>query len=263
MRTAEPVCQCMKRFWTQACKGGLSWLSPPLCWNCSVFLSPEESFICDSCRQEIHLGSEVECASCGRSLADRQGQFIEEDALCVACQGLKSSERFPVRAFCLNQGAARDWVLALKYGGEVHWARFLAQCLVEKHKEIGFCAEESSLLVTSVPQTLRSRWTRGYNQAELIAQGFAREKKLAYRPLFEKKWGAKSLTSLSKEQRALAIEGSMKARSYLRVHGASLQAVLLIDDVYTTGSTMRECARLLRKYAPQARLYGLTFLRGQ
>lgn len=107
-------------------------------------------------------------------------------------------------------------------------------------------AARNTACVVPVPLHPQRLGERGFNQAELLAQVVARELGLTFTPgLLVRDRYTPSQTRLSREQRRLNLLGA-----FILDPGYSLspnQAVLIVDDVLTTGSTGAECARVLRK----------------
>lgn len=98
--------------------------------------------------------------------------------------------------------------------------------------------------VVPVPLHFSRLFTRGFNQAAVIARSVARAHGLAYAPralVRVKRTPAQA--ALSRSERAKNLEGAFQARNPPALRG---KAVLLVDDVFTTGATAAACARTLR-----------------
>lgn len=148
-----------------------------------------------------------------------------------------------------HSGPARRAVHFLKYKG----LRSLASDMVflsgkrmyGNPYEYGAFAEFlflSGTEVTFVPMDARRERKRGYNQAELVARhlaGLAGKKPFA---LLEKSRTTRPQTELGGRERLANLDGSFRF-----VGDRALGKIVLVDDVVTTGSTMRECARVLKR----------------
>jgi ComF family protein len=100
-------------------------------------------------------------------------------------------------------------------------------------------------VITPVPLHLgRLRW-RGFNQSLLLAQAIGQKEKIAVDPfLLERTRSTAPQTQLSEKERKNNVRGAFTVSNPERLQGT---CVLLIDDVYTSGATVNECARVLRR----------------
>ena len=96
--------------------------------------------------------------------------------------------------------------------------------------------------IAAVPMHRSKLRTRGYNQAELLARALAKRTGIAYEELLVKKMERRQQSTLARSDRAANVRGVFHASE--RVAG---QRILLVDDVSTTGETLRACAGVLRK----------------
>ena len=98
-------------------------------------------------------------------------------------------------------------------------------------------------LITSVPMNRKKKWERGFNQSELIAMYLSRKMHREYIPLLSEKYGARTQRNLRYKERFLNVINRYRVKNPDLVKGKIL---LLIDDVFTTGATINECARILK-----------------
>ena len=105
------------------------------------------------------------------------------------------------------------------------------------------CRRESFDLITWVPVSARRRRKRGYDQAELLARSVCAE--LGYKPvcLLKQLRANPAQSGLRGEQRRANVLGAYGVCGKTDIHG---KRILLIDDVFTTGATAEECARVLK-----------------
>ena len=175
------------------------------------------------------------CAACGEPFAFDVG----EGALCGAC--LADPPAIDgMRAAVAYGEIARDLALRLKHGRRPGIATTLARQMRR------LVADETDALLVPVPLHRWRLWRRGYNQALLIARALARETGLALSPdLLERRRATPMLRGLGPAERRKAVRGVFGVRR----GGAELvagRAVILIDDVYTTGATVNACAKALK-----------------
>lgn len=185
------------------------------------------------------------CMLCGRLLRD------SEAVLCGRCgHELPEWDNAPRRVPGYERCAAafvyeepiRGSILRFKFHGmqtyAVQFARWMA---VRVRGEL----RTSFDFVTWTPCSRRRRWSRGFDQAELLAKALARELDLEARPTLEKfrHRPPQSKTKTAAKRRA-NVQGA-----YRLLPGADVRArtVLVVDDILTTGATLGECGRILRQ----------------
>ncbi len=216
----------MDSWFSSAWSGLLDFLWAPTCPVCSG----SHSFgICSGCLAGIALIPRTE-----RELAT---------------EGL----RVPVVSVYRYEDPVRALILSLKYGRATHVAPALARAMAT---ELGTWIENRHFdLVVPVPLAPRRERERGFNQAAALALPIARQFGLRHdQHALRRVRSTPPQASLSGRSRRTNLQGAFEAdRVFAR-------AVLLVDDVYTTGTTLEECARSL--YAAGARrVHGLTVSR--
>lgn len=204
---------------------------PPLCLSCRKRVEAAKDVLCPDCMELMAPLPEDACGLCGGILTEGR---------CEAC----AQTRFffdRARAAYLYQGPAQDLVHALKYDGFYSPADFFATALSrlsDTQFHYGACQ-----YVTAVPLHRVRRRERGFNQSELIARKLARLLGLKYDDPVYRRLNTPSQTLLSKEDRERNLKGAFALRRNARVQDTRL---ILIDDVFTTGSTVNEISKLLK-----------------
>ena len=208
----------------------------------------------DAWRIEQRLGGHVEgpawsadgaAAYCGRCGATA-GPGAATAAGCPFCRGQKLPWDAVTRI-----GAYRPpldgWIKAMKFGGQWSWGRFLGERLAEvlpAPADVGRC------VVCPVPMPRSRRWRRGFNQAQLMAEALARQRRLPCLELLHRTRYTAPQTTMTRTQRSANVRGSLALRP-VDLEGWE---VWLVDDVKTSGATIAACCRLLRQ-AGAARIH--------
>jgi len=211
-------------------------LFPPRCILCSQEL-PGLDILCPMCAAELPSLCDFRCQRCGEPVED---STID---LCLRC-----GTTIHVTDHILSLGPYRgDWgrlVRALKFEREMAVGRWLGTKMAES--VIASDEGRDFRVVTFVPMTRRDRRARGFNQAEILARIVARELSLPMKRLLIKTRETRLQSRLS------AVERKTNLQDAFRLLPSSHEQVLLVDDIYTTGSTVEECARTLKRGGAQS-----------
>jgi ComF family protein len=172
---------------------------------------------------------------------------VDDDGLrrCPVCRRVDRPFDRAV-AYGSYDGGLRELVHLLKYNGVRPAAGVLGRMLAEALSGIEF--EQTRVLVIPVPLFKGKRRQRGFNQAELIARAAVRSLASARLELVSglllRTRDTTSQIGLTSHQRRENMRGAFSVSSAREVTG---REVVLVDDVYTTGTTATECARVLRR----------------
>lgn len=194
--------------------------------------------MCRSCRSDIRTLTSPLCTVCGASFATPGGI----DHVCGAC--LATPPRFTAaRAAVLFDGVARELVHRFKYDGKVHLVRPLTLLALEALTP--FAAASAAHCLMPVPLHRRRLRERGFNQAILLGRPLAKSWQipLVVDNLKRIRWTEPQI-NLSAAERETNVRGAFAVADPAAICG---KKILLMDDVYTTGSTVTECSRVLRQ----------------
>jgi predicted amidophosphoribosyltransferase len=218
----------------------LSVLFPPRCVGCGDF----ETHLCEACQASLAATGGDACPRCGEP-----GPQALLAGRCTSCMGREFEYAGAHGAF-RHQGVARNLVAKFKFGGQPVLGRVMAE--LARPAFDGFVdsiGARDRLLVTWVPCHRSSQRERGYNQAEVLARQLAcGPEPLAWARLVRKTKATKHQKSLGRAGRQENLRGvfCMDVTAPLHVV-AHTDAVILVDDVFTTGATAREVSSVLRK----------------
>lgn len=216
----------------------LEWIYPSglYCLRCDKPIDRRQPYsLCPDCVKQINWANSGVCPQCGRLLDRYAGKEFCHD--CAA-----GEKPFLAGAVCTGYGRVeREWLHRFKYRNQAWLKEPLGQLLAER-----IAAEKWPLdCVVPVPLHPSRQRSRSYNQAALLSAVVARRLELPHFPdalLRIKK--TEAMSRLSAVERRSCLTGAFGINP---LRGTCLQhkAVLLIDDIYTTGSTMSECTKVL------------------
>lgn len=220
-------------------------------YPCPVCDKPANNgdFLCEKCRQKVEEYNKLlKCGICGQP----RGMAF----LCSACE--KKAPSYTLAASCYHYDEEfRQAMLDYKFHRNFYKAKGFSRLLLEK---LGKMQLEIDC-VTAVPAGPKTYWKRGYNAPLELAFLVSRDRKLPCFPnLLLKKWFTKQMSAM-KGQGHKRREMVNKKFIFLKPYAKKIKGknILLIDDVFTTGSTANECARVLMKNGA-ASVYVLTLL---
>lgn len=199
--------------------------------------------VCTECLDAIQPVRAPQCVVCGDRLAG--AQLLMGDGRCVNCRDFEPEFARAV-SFGEYEGGLRGIVHLLKYDAVLPVAAMLGDMLTETIQELLPSCGDSLPLVVPVPLHKSKRGDRGFNQAELIARAavkrLSQPVELATGVLVRQR-ATISQVGLTREQRIENVRDAFRVRDPQQVRG---RTVILVDDVMTTGTTLSECARVLK-----------------
>ena len=189
--------------------------------------------VCPSCWNRMQRLQPPFCPQCGMPAPSIEG-------LCGSCRLREHAFDFARSALIFND-PFREVIHHLKYSDRVSLARPLGRLLCE-------CLEHEPFqghVVIPVPLHRKRERRRGFNQARLIAESLTRLNRTIDTETLHRKKNTPSQTGLSRSQRTLNLAGAFEVR------GRVPECVIVVDDVYTTGSTLHEVAKTLKRHGAE------------
>ena len=187
--------------------------------------------LCSDCIAKLPFANGHRCLCCGVPLAD-------ESDYCNRCQyerGAFVKNRSPL----VYEGETRKIIYSLKFGRKKYLAQTLGALMADEFLKDNMEAD----IIVYVPMTEAEEKKRGFNQSELLAEEVGKRLNIAVLPALVKIKETKAQKELGGKERAQNLEGAF-ACVFEQVNN---RKILLIDDIFTTGATANECAKVLLK----------------
>ncbi len=205
--------------------------------------------VCPDCLDQLHPVRGKVCSICSERVLSTYAEPDDTDLRrCPVCRRI---ERPFLRAVAYGSydDELRELIHLLKYNGVRPAAKVLGRLLAESIAAIEPEFEQATVLVIPVPLYKGKRRQRRFNQAEMIARAAlkvlpARRRLQLSAGILRRVRDTRSQIGLTSHQRRENMRGAFAVPRAAQVTG---REVLLVDDVYTTGTTVSECARVLRK----------------
>jgi len=229
----------------------LDLLFPLRCLNCSAPKNKHtnpQGYLCKTCLAQIRLNSWLFCPVCNRKLAQLNRCLTH----------LVSGLRVLGVACNYHDPLIKKLLWQYKYEFAEALSVPLAQILSLYFQKVFLPLTSEQILVCPMPLfPKRERW-RGFNQAQLLAEHFAWQNQLHYQPLLKRiKFSQPQMRLKQRKQRFANIKESFCVLPETEIRG---KTILLIDDIATSGATIIEAAKTLKK-AGAKKVYGLVLAR--
>ncbi|MBQ7943575.1 MAG: ComF family protein [Lachnospiraceae bacterium] len=198
---------------------------PRRCPVCDDAVPMKEGLACEACRKKIRYIREPKCRKCGKEL--RQ----EEKILCADCTNRRHEFDYGIALY--DYQSMKESIYRFKYQKRCEYAKFYAQEIWNKYED-EIKRMEADVLIP-VPLHKSKLKLRGYNQAELIAKelsklsGIPCDSKIVYRI---------RKTVPQKELDVQGRQNNLKKAFNIPSDVVKLNKTIVIDDIYTTGSTI-------------------------
>jgi len=213
-------------------------LFPVRCPGCGIGIKEShQASYCRACQQGIRVIQEPFCTTCGKPFAKSAGK----NHLCSYC--LKNGWHFTrARAVVYYQGPIAEAVKLYKYQGKMYG---LASFAALAHQYLEHQPLEQPDLLIPVPLHIKRLRQRGFNQALILCRKIFPEWRDRLDPhLLERHLGTRPQAGLRSAERRSNVRNAFKVRRPEKVKN---KKILLVDDVFTTGATVNECAGVLKR----------------
>lgn len=221
-------------------------LYPVRCPFCDELVGSEfgkwEYPICPQCRETIEYVREPACMKCGKPLEDERAEYCGD---CTRKEHLFDQGK----ALWVYKGAVRQSIYRLKYGNRREYGIAYAQELAGRYGT--WIRSRDIQLIVPIPLHSKRRRQRGFNQAEIVARELGQQLQLPVCcDLLIRCIDTRPQKELNDKER----KNNLKKAFKIARNNVQLEHILLVDDIYTTGSTMDGAAEVLRE-AGASRIY--------
>ncbi len=208
---------------------------PPSCLSCGKKMRKQDIQFCRQCRKKLRLIAGPLCTCCGFLFSSGKNH------LCESC--LKMSHHFSrARAVLLYNDISANIIKKFKYG---KGREMLASFAALKEKSAVFDDIFSPDIIMPVPLHPKKLRFRGFNQSLILAEIFYKEQR--------EKIDCHNLVRIKNTKAQTMLKGDERRRNLINafslVHPDKVRArkIIVVDDVFTTGTTVNECSRVLLK----------------
>jgi ComF family protein len=212
---------------------------PPRCLGCAEILQHLHlQTFCNSCREKIKFISGSHCPACGMPFFDSSAP----NHLCGNC--LENKPSFTLaRAMASYETLILDAIHQFKYGFDISTGSALALFMAD------YCYPDFNFtdysVIIPVPLHIERLRERGFNQSMILAKAIGKKYKISVNfSLLKRNKSTLKQTGLDKIQRQNNIRDAFTVTENAKAKGKN---IILIDDVYTTGATINQCAKTLIK----------------
>ncbi len=227
----------------------LSLLYPRRCPVCDEPVRPWNALACGGCRSNLTYIKPPVCMKCGKHIGDGGQEYCAD---CAAHGHLYDRGRALFSYQSVSASIAR-----FKYHGRREYAAFYAACMADVLG--GFIRDCHADVFIPVPLHRSRRQRRGYNQAEVLARELSA---LTGIPVCSDLIGRVRKTSPMKELSASERQNNLKKAFKILRNDVKLKTIIIIDDIYTTGSTIDAMSRELKE-AGVEKIYFMTLAIGR
>ncbi|MBS6913834.1 MAG: ComF family protein [Clostridium sp.] len=224
----------MKAFLEYSRQAAADLLFPRRCPVCGGVAMPKGRLICPACLKQLSFVSSPACMKCGKEIGSREQEY------CADCIRRKKSF---TRGFALLNYDSRAAVsmAAVKYHNKREYLDFYARAAALR---FGKQFRQAGIqVIVPVPVHASRLKARGFNQAAVLAEKLSAELGIPWEELLIRVKKTDPQKSLGSAERLKNLRGAFEAEQ----EAGKWERVLLVDDIYTTGSTAEICSRALLK----------------
>lgn len=213
-------------------------LFPRRCPICDRPVDKMGKYICKNCKPKIRYVKSPYCFKCGKPLKDNAREY------CTDCQ--KAAHLFDRGRAMYEYETVKEAIYRFKYEGRKEYATFFGRQMAGKFsQEISEWKPDALIPVPLHKDRLKER---GYNQSALLARELGNVLNI---PVNEEIVCREKPTVPQKELNGKERENNLKNAFKIRQNDVKLKTIIVVDDIYTTGSTMNAIAQCLKEAGVQ------------
>ena len=221
---------------------------PRRCPVCGEIVREKGHLICKSCIGGLPFVKSPYCIRCGKEI------ISSDDAYCDDCKCER--EFVSGRALCNYTDNMANIILKIKYGNKREYIEGFAKLLTIRYKK--FIEAANIDCIIPVPLHSSKQRQRGFNQSEILARCLSKYLNIpVYTKYLYRVKKTKDQKGLNRNERLHNLDNAFVVKGFLK----EVKNVLIVDDVYTTGTTIEKCAKIL-KDAGANEVYFLTICTG-
>lgn len=206
-------------------------LYPRTCPLCGIKITG--IYICDECRKKLPYITGERCCRCGKPVMGEDREY------CSDCKKGKHKYKKGLAPF-MHTGELKQAIYKIKYNNKREYIDFFADEIIKRHKKeiLSWGCDR----IVPVPLYKKKKLERGFNQAEIIAAKLSGKLNIPYSSkILIRAKDTQPQKRLNDIQRKKNVKRAFKIDKNI----VKLNKVLLVDDIYTTGTTIDECSRVL------------------
>lgn len=217
----------------------LDWIYPPRCPICGEITDDKINYVCTDCKNKVFFIKEPRCMKCSKPILNAEKEY------CYDCE--KGNFHYEKgKALWIYDDIMKKSISEFKYHGRKEYSKFYGKFLADQYGN--WVRKMNADALIPVPLHRQKQKARGYNQAELIARevgariGIPVKTDILYR---------KQYTMPQKELNDVERRKNLARAFEVKEDTLFLKKVILIDDIYTTGSTIEACTNVLLEHGIQ------------
>lgn len=212
---------------------------PVRCPVCSEIVIPKGSRICESCKGKLQYITEPRCKKCSKPIE------LEEEEYCSDC--VRKDYHFTKGyAVWVYDEVMKHSIAEFKYHNKKEYALFYVEELLRIYRNAILKFQPD--LIVPIPIHSSKFRQRGYNQAEIIANKIGKELNIpVINDLLLRNRKTMPQKQLSDKERLRNLKKAFEYNKFVADrYGKNINKLLIVDDIFTTGSTIEACAHVLK-----------------
>jgi len=208
---------------------------PPRCPACNEISLGSQLGFCQECFGKIHFVNEPWCLKCGKPIEEEEMEYCSD---CMERPHFFDQGRSPL----VYDDYVRKSIYRFKYNSKKEYARYYAKIINDTlHRKIKSWKAQALIPVPLHKSKLNKR---GFNQSYLIAKELSKYVNI---PVMDNILVRQNQTKVQKNLGAKERENNLKKAFIVRKNSVKLNTVIIIDDIYTTGSTIDAISKVLKE----------------